>query len=149
MAHGAEPCLSACLSTLCAQSRFASDERVYKAFLEILNMYRKGQKSITEVYDEVRWMCRQWKQLTAHGTLCVRVCGGVPDWRQDRASRTGQLQCLGAAGQFRVPGLLQQPVRLGQTGTEAAVAALLQQLAPLCVSLQHTGCSFTGSSAAD
>jgi paired amphipathic helix protein Sin3a len=36
-----------------AQSRFANDERVYKAFLEILNMYRKGQKSITNVYDEV------------------------------------------------------------------------------------------------
>lgn len=36
------------------QSRFANDERVYKAFLEILNMYRKGQKSITQVYDEVR-----------------------------------------------------------------------------------------------
>jgi histone deacetylase complex regulatory component SIN3 len=38
----------------CLQSRFANDERVYKAFLEILNMYRKGQKSITQVYDEVR-----------------------------------------------------------------------------------------------
>eukprot|EP00879_Flechtneria_rotunda_P020454 GHRR01021520.1.p1 GENE.GHRR01021520.1~~GHRR01021520.1.p1 ORF type:complete len:177 (+),score=36.70 GHRR01021520.1:210-740(+) len=36
------------------KTRFAQDERVYKAFLEILNMYRKGQKSITNVYDEVR-----------------------------------------------------------------------------------------------
>jgi hypothetical protein len=32
-----------------AQNRFANDERVYKAFLEILNMYRKGQKSISMV----------------------------------------------------------------------------------------------------
>ena len=36
-----------------AQTRFAHDERVYKAFLEILNMYRKGQKTIMQVYDEV------------------------------------------------------------------------------------------------
>jgi paired amphipathic helix protein Sin3a len=44
------------MKCICAdlQSRFANDERVYKAFLEILNMYRKGQKSITQVYDEVR-----------------------------------------------------------------------------------------------
>ena len=34
--------------------RFQNDERVYKAFLEILNMYRKGQKSINMVYEEVR-----------------------------------------------------------------------------------------------
>ena len=33
--------------------RFAHDERVYKAFLEILNMYRKGQKTINQVYEEV------------------------------------------------------------------------------------------------
>jgi histone deacetylase complex regulatory component SIN3 len=36
------------------KQRFASDERVYKAFLEILNMYRKGLKTINEVYSEVR-----------------------------------------------------------------------------------------------
>lgn len=36
------------------QQRFANDERVYKAFLEILNMYRKGQKTIANVYEEVR-----------------------------------------------------------------------------------------------
>lgn len=41
----------------CLQTRFSNDERVYKAFLEILNMYRKGQKSITNVYEEVR-ICR-------------------------------------------------------------------------------------------
>ena len=38
---------------MCLQTRFANDERVYKAFLEILNMYRKGQKNITNVYEEV------------------------------------------------------------------------------------------------
>ena len=38
---------------LLAQTRFSSDERVYKAFLEILNMYRKGTKTIGNVYEEV------------------------------------------------------------------------------------------------
>ncbi len=46
--------------------RFQNDERVYKAFLEILNMYRKGQKTIANVYEEVcagaavQWAAVQW-----------------------------------------------------------------------------------------
>lgn len=40
-------------STSCSQNRFANDDRVYKAFLEILNMYRKGMKNIQSVYHEV------------------------------------------------------------------------------------------------
>lgn len=36
------------------QQRFVNNERVYKAFLEILNMYRKGHKTINMVYEEVR-----------------------------------------------------------------------------------------------
>lgn len=35
------------------QIRFQGDDHVYKAFLDILNMYRKDSKSITEVYQEV------------------------------------------------------------------------------------------------
>ena len=35
------------------QTRFQGDDRVYKSFLDILNMYRKESKSITEVYHEV------------------------------------------------------------------------------------------------
>lgn len=36
------------------QTRFQGDDHVYKSFLDILNMYRKENKSITEVYQEVR-----------------------------------------------------------------------------------------------
>lgn len=36
------------------QKRFQNDENVYKAFLDILNMYRKEHKDINEVYDEVK-----------------------------------------------------------------------------------------------
>ncbi|OAE28655.1 hypothetical protein AXG93_1335s1470 [Marchantia polymorpha subsp. ruderalis] len=35
------------------KTRFSADEHVYKAFLEILNMYRKGNKPISEMYQEV------------------------------------------------------------------------------------------------
>jgi histone deacetylase complex regulatory component SIN3 len=36
---------------------------VYKAFLEILNMYRKEEKSISEVYDEVAQLFRHHPDL--------------------------------------------------------------------------------------
>ncbi|XP_024381894.1 paired amphipathic helix protein Sin3-like 3 isoform X2 [Physcomitrium patens] len=35
------------------KARFATEEIVYKQFLEILNYYRKGNKTINEVYQEV------------------------------------------------------------------------------------------------
>ncbi|CAL0311940.1 unnamed protein product [Lupinus luteus] len=35
------------------KARFQGDDRVYKSFLDILNMYRKENKTITEVYQEV------------------------------------------------------------------------------------------------
>lgn len=35
------------------QNRFQGDDLVYKSFLDILNMYRKENKSIQEVYSEV------------------------------------------------------------------------------------------------
>lgn len=35
------------------QTRFQDDEKVYKSFLDILNMYRKEHKGIDEVYYEV------------------------------------------------------------------------------------------------
>lgn len=43
---------------LLSQARFIGDEAVYKNFLEILNLYRKGLKSIAQVYTEVSfWPC--------------------------------------------------------------------------------------------
>ncbi|XP_077237908.1 paired amphipathic helix protein Sin3-like 3 [Tasmannia lanceolata] len=35
------------------KTRFQTDEQVYKSFLEILNMYRMGQKTANEVFQEV------------------------------------------------------------------------------------------------
>ena len=51
--------------------RFAHDERVYKAFLEILNMYRKGQKTINQVYEEV-----QSHQPTMFPGFMLQACYG-------------------------------------------------------------------------
>ena len=50
------------------KQRFANDERVYKAFLEILNLYRKGQKTIANVYDEVALLFRNHTDLLAEFT---------------------------------------------------------------------------------
>ncbi|KAL9226585.1 hypothetical protein vseg_002380 [Gypsophila vaccaria] len=35
------------------KNRFQNDDQVYKSFLDILNMYRKEHKNISEVYEEV------------------------------------------------------------------------------------------------
>ena len=52
------------------QKRFQNDEDVYKSFLEILNMYRKDDKDITEVYNEV---VSQLESLYLSYTVTVEV----------------------------------------------------------------------------
>ena len=54
------------------KTRFSNDERVYKAFLEILNMYRKGQKTISNVYEEVAVLFRSHQ--VRHARVYFRVC---------------------------------------------------------------------------
>ncbi|CAM6112569.1 unnamed protein product [Calypogeia fissa] len=55
------------------KTRFQNDEHVYKAFLEILNMYRKGNKSIQEVYQEVAQL------FTQHADLVEEFTYFLPD----------------------------------------------------------------------
>ncbi|GKV22786.1 hypothetical protein SLEP1_g32612 [Rubroshorea leprosula] len=45
------------------KTRFQGDDRVYKSFLDILNMYRKENKSITEVYQEVALLFQDHSDL--------------------------------------------------------------------------------------
>nr|GMD56502.1 paired amphipathic helix protein Sin3-like 2 isoform X1 [Ipomoea batatas] len=45
------------------KKRFQNDDHVYKSFLDILNMYRKEHKSITEVYKEVADLFQQHPDL--------------------------------------------------------------------------------------
>ncbi|KAG2322315.1 hypothetical protein Bca4012_056906 [Brassica carinata] len=55
------------------KTRFQGDDRVYKSFLDILNMYRKENKSITDVYKEVAILFRD------HHDLLVEFTHFLPD----------------------------------------------------------------------
>lgn len=73
------------------KSRFANDERVYKNFLEILNMYRKNLKTISQVYDEVAQL------FHAHPDLLEEFTYFLPDSTQPAAGKKGR----GARGAIR------------------------------------------------
>ncbi|KAF8081477.1 hypothetical protein N665_0884s0006 [Sinapis alba] len=49
-------------------ARFGSDDRAYKKFLDILNMYRKLSKSISDVYQEVTLLFQDHEDLLAEFT---------------------------------------------------------------------------------
>ncbi|XP_044489130.1 paired amphipathic helix protein Sin3-like 4 isoform X2 [Mangifera indica] len=55
------------------KTRFQGDDHVYKSFLDILNMYRKENKLITEVYQEVASLFQD------HPDLLVEFTHFLPD----------------------------------------------------------------------
>ena len=55
------------------KDRFRFSEGVYKNFLEILNQYRKAQKGIKEVYDQVRRLHHAFE----HRVQCLGQGHGV------------------------------------------------------------------------
>eukprot|EP00250_Pteridium_aquilinum_P014819 c22220_g5_i1 orf=585-4820(-) len=59
------------------KTRFQHDEHIYKAFLEILYMYRKGNKSINEVYEEVATLFREHQDLLEEFTYFLPDTSGV------------------------------------------------------------------------
>ena len=63
------------------KTRFANDERVYKAFLEILNMYRKNLKTIGQVYDEVASLFK------SHNDLLEEFTYFLPDFSTPTAGK--------------------------------------------------------------
>ena len=63
------------------KTRFANDERVYKAFLEILNMYRKNLKSISQVYEEVAMLFK------SHNDLLEEFTYFLPDFSTPAAGK--------------------------------------------------------------
>mmetsp|Transcript_24647 Transcript_24647/g.84291 ORF Transcript_24647/g.84291 Transcript_24647/m.84291 type:complete len:426 (+) Transcript_24647:232-1509(+) len=98
------------------KTRFQDNEKVYKSFLEILNMYRKGNKTISQVYDEVALLfdshddlLREFTYFLPDNTQPQRVPGqpkkaggarGVgaakPGWRSDRGGPAGRSVAGGA-----------------------------------------------------
>lgn len=90
------------------QTRFSTDEKVYKAFLEILNMYRKGMKTINNVYEEVAILFRH------HADLLTEFTYFLPD-------SSGQAQQVRAASkQARHPA----PPMQGRVAATATVSCL-------------------------
>uniref|UniRef100_A0A7S3QMC6 Histone deacetylase interacting domain-containing protein n=1 Tax=Dunaliella tertiolecta TaxID=3047 RepID=A0A7S3QMC6_DUNTE len=78
------------------KTRFSNDERVYKAFLEILNMYRKGQKTISNVYEEVAIL------FSSHQDLLDEFTYFLPDNNGPLpANMRGASMRMGMAGRGR------------------------------------------------
>ncbi|XP_038713582.1 paired amphipathic helix protein Sin3-like 4 isoform X4 [Tripterygium wilfordii] len=71
------------------KTRFQGDDRVYKSFLDILNMYRKENKSITEVYHEVATLFED------HTDLLLEFTHFLPD-----TSAAGSVNYI-SSGRFR------------------------------------------------
>ncbi|CAH2038379.1 unnamed protein product [Thlaspi arvense] len=55
------------------KARFGGDEHAYKRFLDILNMYRKERKSISDVYEEVTMLFK------GHEDLLVEFVNFLPN----------------------------------------------------------------------
>ncbi|CAF2193558.1 unnamed protein product [Brassica rapa] len=67
------------------KTRFQGDDRVYKSFLDILNMYRKENKSITEVYQEVAILFRDHHDLLVEFTHFLPDTSGTASTTNDPA----------------------------------------------------------------
>ena len=83
------------------KTRFASDERVYKTFLEILNMYRKNLKSISQVYEEVAQLFK------SHNDLLEQFTYFLPDSTQQaggKGAKSGGRGAKGIRSQPVIPG---------------------------------------------
>ncbi|KAI5057749.1 hypothetical protein GOP47_0027764 [Adiantum capillus-veneris] len=59
------------------KTRFRQDEHIYQSFLEILYMYRKGNKYIQDVYDEVASLFREHQDLLEEFTYFLPDTSGV------------------------------------------------------------------------
>ncbi|KAL3501265.1 hypothetical protein ACH5RR_035714 [Cinchona calisaya] len=66
------------------KTRFQGDDQLYKSFLDILNMYRKENKKITEVYEEVAALFRD------HSDLLVEFTHFLPETQAAASVRNAQ-----------------------------------------------------------
>ena len=103
------------------KTRFANDERVYKAFLEILNMYRKNLKSISQVYEEVALLFK------SHNDLLEEFTYFLPD-----STTPGGGKKAGAAKGFRgkggqLPGQPGGALKRKGKGDKAAAADVVSE----------------------
>ncbi|KAK4715701.1 hypothetical protein R3W88_014039 [Solanum pinnatisectum] len=66
------------------KTRFQGDDFVYKSFLDILNLYRKENKAIAEVYNEVSYLFR------GHADLLEEFTHFLPDAMAAARARNAQ-----------------------------------------------------------
>ena len=100
--------------------RFERDERVYKAFLEILNMYRRGLKNISHVYEEVA-------QLFAnHDDLLKEFTYFLPDSRAPPAA-SGRKSKAGASKRSKVDKKAREAARAEQKKIQANLSLVKGQ----------------------
>ncbi|KAL6507331.1 hypothetical protein OROGR_023526 [Orobanche gracilis] len=74
------------------KKRFQSDDHVYKSFLDILNMYRKEHKSITEVYKEVAALFDNHPDLLDEFTRFLPDTSASPDPLVRHSSHRGDVK---------------------------------------------------------
>uniref|UniRef100_A0A7N0V4M3 Histone deacetylase interacting domain-containing protein n=1 Tax=Kalanchoe fedtschenkoi TaxID=63787 RepID=A0A7N0V4M3_KALFE len=70
------------------KKRFQHDDRVYKSFLDILNMYRKEHKGINEVYQEVAALFDDHPDLLDEFTRFLPDNSAAPSMHQAPFSRS-------------------------------------------------------------
>mmetsp|Transcript_24143 Transcript_24143/g.29248 ORF Transcript_24143/g.29248 Transcript_24143/m.29248 type:complete len:1244 (-) Transcript_24143:506-4237(-) len=90
------------------RSRFRDDAPVYNSFLEILNMYRKMQKNITQVYDEVEKLFAGRNQDLLDEFIYFLPDNTAPGLARNAAGALVQGMKKGAAGRGmggRMPGM--------------------------------------------
>uniref|UniRef100_A0A803PD15 Histone deacetylase interacting domain-containing protein n=1 Tax=Cannabis sativa TaxID=3483 RepID=A0A803PD15_CANSA len=74
------------------KTRFQGDDHVYKSFLDILNMYRKENKSITEVYEEVATLFQEHPDLLVEFTHFLPDTSGAASTHYPLSVRTSLLR---------------------------------------------------------
>ncbi|XP_042379582.1 paired amphipathic helix protein Sin3-like 5 isoform X1 [Zingiber officinale] len=69
------------------KDRFENDEYVYKSFIDILNMYRRGNKQIHEVYEEVTTLFKNHQDLLKEFTHFLPVAPAISPSHHGYANR--------------------------------------------------------------
>ncbi|KAK4263327.1 hypothetical protein QN277_028757 [Acacia crassicarpa] len=87
------------------KARFQGDDHVYKSFLDILNMYRKENKSITEVYQEVAVLFQDHQDLLVEFTHFLPDASAAASAHYAQSARNSLLRdrssVMPAVGQMR------------------------------------------------
>ncbi|ERN01712.1 hypothetical protein AMTRI_Chr10g229680 [Amborella trichopoda] len=76
------------------KTRFQYDEQVYKSFLEILNLYRKRNKSINEVYQEVALLFHDHQDLLEEFTHFLPDSQAMANTQHASSARNSSINVL-------------------------------------------------------